>query len=160
MGRSRKLSKETKNSIIEMYSTREFSLNEIAGYFDISVSVTAGVIRNLGIKPKGTSETQQRTEIINEHIMECFDNDKTAFVETIDNARLINSNRIGDSSLKTACYETIQSGCLLIYYDHVNDFLKELNCQLSKSNDANWAMYKKLVGKRMVDLYEKYTEDK
>ena len=33
MGRSRKLSEETKNSIIEMYSTREFSLNEIAGYF-------------------------------------------------------------------------------------------------------------------------------
>lgn len=96
--------------------------------------------------------TAERTKIIEEHIMECFYDDVNTLIETIK------ANMYGNRSIKQACYEVIQGGCLLVYYGEVNDFLEELGCKLSSNNETNWSMYKKLVVNRMEKMYEKYAK--
>ena len=81
--------------------------------------------------------------------------DSKAVNEVLDS---MPSNRNGNRTVKQACYEVVQGGCLLVYYNTVNDFLKELNCQLSDNDETNWSMYKKLVVNRMEKMYEKYTK--
>ena len=146
-----KITEEMRNRIREMYATREFSMSDLAREFGISITAISNAI-NKGYcpKPKGVTETKERTELIVEHILECFDNDEKVLIETI------NANRYGDRTVKQACYDVVQSGCLLIYYDSVNEFLKGLNCQLSPNDETNWSMYKKLIINRMEKMYEKY----
>ena len=98
-------------------------------------------------------KTEDRSKLIEEHIMECFDNDRKYLVETI------NANLFGDRNLHTACNEVVQGGCLLVYYYQAEDFLKELECKLSKNQDANWAMYKKLVVNRMEKMYAAFDKE-
>ena len=141
------------HEIRDMYATREFTQNEIAGQFGISITAVNNAIHKGYVpKPKGMTETKERTEFIEEHIMESFDNDMDALIETIK------ANMFGNRTVKQACYEVVQGGCLLVYYDTVNNFLKELNCQLSDNDETNWSMYKKLVVNRMEKMYEKYTK--
>jgi hypothetical protein len=81
------------------------------------------------------------------------------FFETTEELiETINANIYGNKNAKQACYDVVQGGCLLVYYDTVNDFLKELNCQISTNDETNWSMYKKLVVNRMEKMYEKYTK--
>ena len=153
MAQRRKLTEEMVKEIRDRYATREFTMSELAIEFGVSVSVISTAI-NKGYcpKPRGLTETKERTELIEAHILECFDNDKKALIETI------NANIFGNRNVKQACYEVVQGGCLLVYYDTVNDFLKELNCQLSTNDETNWSMYKKLVVNRMEKMYEKYSK--
>ena len=152
MAKPRKLTEEMVQRIREMYSTREFTMNDLSKEFGVSVSVISNAI-NKGYcpKPRGMTETKERTELIESHIMEFFDTEEE-FIETIK------ANMFGNRTLKQACYEVVQVGCLLVYYDTVNNFLKELNCQLSDNDETNWSMYKKLVVNRMEKMYEKYTK--
>ena len=118
----------------------------------MSISVISNAIHKGYVpKPKGMTETKERTELIESHIMEFFDTEEE-LVETIK------ANMFGNRTVKQACYEVVQGGCLLVYYNTVNDFLKELNCQLSDNDETNWSMYKKLVVNRMEKMYEKYTK--
>ena len=153
MAQRTKITEEMKNNIREMYATREFSMSDLAREFGISITAVNNAI-NKGYcpKPKGKTETKERTELIEAHILECFDNDMEALIVTI------NVNRYKDRTVKQACYDVVQGGCLLVYYNTVNDFLKELNCQLSTNDETNWSMYKKLVVNRMEKMYEKYTK--
>ena len=98
-------------------------------------------------------KTEERTKLIEEHIMECFSGSKEEFLETI------NANLFGNRNLHTACNEVVQGGCLFVYYYQAEDFLKELECKLSKSQDSNWAMYKKLVVQRMEKMYESFEKE-
>lgn len=152
MAQRRKLTDEMVRKIRAMYETREFTMSELAIEFGVSVSVISTAI-NKGYcpKPRGLTETKERTELIESHIMEFFDTTKE-LIETI------NANRYKDRTVKQACYDVVQGGCLLVYYDTVNDFLKELNCQLSTNDETNWSMYKKLVVNRMEKMYEKYSK--
>lgn len=152
MAQRRKLTEDMILKIREKYATREFTMSDLSREFGVSTSVISNAIHK-GYCPKarGTTETAKRTELIESHIMEFFDTEK-ALVETIK------ANLFGDRGVRQACYEVVQGGCLLIYYDTVNEFLKELNCQLSDNNETNWSMYKKLVVNRMEKMYEKYTK--
>lgn len=152
MAQQRKLTEEMVVKIRKMYETREFTMSDLAIEFGVSTSVISNAI-NKGYcpKPRGTTQTKERTELIEEHIMEFFDNEE-AFVETV------NAVKFGNRTVKQACYEVVQGGCLLCYYIHVNEFLKTLNCQLSESNEINWSMYKKLVVGRMEKMYERITK--
>ncbi len=96
--------------------------------------------------------TKERTKIIEDHIMECFDDDVNALIGTI------NANIYGNRTVRQACYEVVQGGCLLVYYGQVNDFLEESGCKLSANDETNWSMYKKLVVNRMEKMYEKYAK--
>lgn len=153
MAQRRKLTEEMVKEIRDMYATREFTMTDLSRKFGVSTSVISNAI-NKGYcpKPRGMTETKERTELIEEHIMESFDNDMDALIETIK------ANMFGNRTVKQACYEVVQGGCLLVYYNTVNDFLKELNCQLSDNDETNWSMYKKLVVNRMEKMYEKYTK--
>ena len=153
MAKPRKLTDEMVKEIRDRYATREFTMSDLAKEFGVTTSVISNAI-NKGYcpKPRGITETKERTELIESHIMECFDNDMEALIGTI------NANRYKDRTVKQACYDVVQGGCLLVYYDTVNDFLKELNCQLSTNDETNWSMYKKLVVNRMEKMYEKYTK--
>ena len=95
--------------------------------------------------------TKERTEKINEHIMEFFDT-KKELIETI------NANIFGERTIRQACNEVVQGGCLLVYYDTVNDFLREIDCKVTDSDSANWAMYRKLITNRMEKIYEESTK--
>lgn len=151
MGRNKKLSTEIINEIKDAYATREFSMNELAGQFGVSVSAISKAIHSGYVpKPKGITETMERTEQINEHIMSSFDDDIEALIGTI------NANMYGNRTLKQACDEVVQGGCFLCYFTQVNEFLKELNCQLSDNDQTNWSMYKKLLVQRMEKLYKDY----
>ena len=153
MRKRTKITEQMTQEIRDMYATREFTQNEIAGKFGISITaVNNSIHKGYVPKPKGMTETKERTELIEEHIMESFDNDVDALVGTIK------ANMFGNRTVKQACYEVVQGGCLLVYYNTVNDFLKELNCQLSDNDETNWSMYKKLVVNRMEKMYEKYTK--
>ena len=153
MAQRRKFTKEMVKEIRDMYATREFTMTDLSRKFGVSTSVISNAI-NKGYcpKPRGMTETKERTELIEEYIMESFDNDMDALIETIK------ANMFGNRTVKQACYEVVQGGCLLVYYNTVNDFLKELNCQLSDNDETNWSMYKKLVVNRMEKMYEKYTK--
>ena len=152
MAKPRKLTEEMVRNIREMYATREFTMSDLSREFGVSTSVISNAI-NKGYcpKPRGMTETKERTELIESHIMEFFDTEEE-LVETIK------ANMFGNRTVKQACYEVVQGGCLLVYYNTVNDFLKELNCQLSDNDETNWSMYKKLVVNRMEKMYEKYTK--
>ena len=152
MAKPRKLTEEMVRNIREMYATREFTMSDLSREFGVSTSVISNAI-NKGYcpKPRGMTETKERTELIESHIMEFFDTEK----ELIE---AIKANMFGNRTVKQACYEVVQGGCLLVYYNTVNDFLKELNCQLSDNDETNWSMYKKLVVNRMEKMYEKYTK--
>ena len=152
MAKPRKLTEEMVRNIREMYATREFTMSDLSREFGVSTSVISNAI-NKGYcpKPRGMTETKERTELIESHIMEFFDTEKE-LIETIK------ANMFGNRTVKQACYEVVQGGCLLVYYNTVNDFLKELNCQLSDNDETNWSMYKKLVVSRMEKMYEKYTK--
>ena len=152
MAKPRKLTEEMVRNIREMYATREFTMSDLSREFGVSTSVISNAI-NKGYcpKPRGMTETKERTELIESHIMEFFDTEKE-LIETIK------ANMFGNKTVKQACYEVVQGGCLLVYYNTVNDFLKELNCQLSDNDETNWSMYKKLVVNRMEKMYEKYTK--
>ena len=152
MAKPRKLTEEMVRNIREMYATREFTMSDLSREFGVSTSVISNAI-NKGYcpKPRGMTETKERTELIESHIMEFFDTEKE-LIETIK------ANMFGNRTVKQACYEVVQGGCLLVYYNTVNDFLKELNCQLSDNDETNWSMYKKLVVNRMEKMYEKYTK--
>lgn len=149
---SKRISEKTKQKIKDMYATREFSKSEIAGKLGISITAVNKAIHDSYIsKPKGMTETKERTELIESHIMDFFDTTEE-FIETIS------ANMFGNRTVKQACYEVVQGGCLLVYYNTVNDFLKELNCQISDNDETNWSMYKKLVVNRMEKMYEKYAK--
>ena len=152
MAKPRKLTEEMVRNIREMYATREFTMSDLSREFGVSTSVISNAI-NKGYcpKPRGMTETKERTELIESHIMEFFDTEEE-LIETIK------ANMFGNKTVKQACYEVVQGGCLLVYYNTVNDFLKELNCQLSDNDETNWSMYKKLVVNRMEKMYEKYTK--
>ena len=152
MAKPRKLTEEMVRNIREMYATREFTMSDLSREFGVSTSVISNAI-NKGYcpKPRGMTETKERTELIESHIMEFFDTEEE-LIETIK------ANMFGNRTVKQACYEVVQGGCLLVYYNTVNDFLKELNCQLSDNDETNWSMYKKLVVNRMEKMYEKYTK--
>ena len=152
MAKPRKLTEEMVRNIREMYATREFTMSDLSREFGVSTSVISNAI-NKGYcpKPRGMTETKERTELIESHIMEFFDTEEE-LIETIK------ANMFGNKTVKQACYEVVQGGCLLVYYDTVNNFLKELNCQLSDNDETNWSMYKKLVVNRMEKMYEKYTK--
>lgn len=152
MAQRRKLTEEMVRNIREMYATREFTMSDLSREFGVSTSVISNAI-NKGYcpKPRGTTETTERTELIESHIMEFFDTEKE-LVETI------NANVFGNRNVKQACYEVVQGGCLLVYYNQVNEFLKELNCQLAENDETNWSMYKKLVVNRMEKMYERFTK--
>ena len=153
MAQRRKLTEEMVKEIRDMYATREFTMTDLSRKFGVSTSVISNAInKGYCLKPRGITETKERTELIEEHIMESFDNDIDALIETIK------ANMFGNRTVKQACYEVVQGGCLLVYYNTVNDFLKELNCQLSDNDETNWSMYKKLVVNRMEKMYEKYTK--
>ena len=63
--------------IRDMYATREFTQNEIAGKFGISITAVNNAIHKGYVpKPKGMTETKERTELIEEHIMEFFDTEE------------------------------------------------------------------------------------
>lgn len=148
----KEITEEMRNRIKELYDIRKFSMTEIADEVGVSILTVNKITHECYIsKPKGRTETQMRTEIIEEHIMDCFDNDINALIETINNI-------IRDGNVKRACQEVIQGGCLLCYYNDVNEFLKELNCQLSDNDETNWSMYKKLVAKRMEKIYIRNTK--
>ena len=152
MAQRRKLTEEMVREIRDRYATREFTMSDLAKEFGVTTSVISNAI-NKGYcpKPRGTTETKERTELIESHIMEFF--------ETTDELiGTINANRYKDRTVKQACYDVVQGGCLLVYYNTVNDFLKELNCQLSTNDETNWSMYKKLIVNRMEKMYEKYTK--
>ena len=152
MAKPRKLTEEMVQRIREMYSTREFTMNDLSKEFGVSTSVISNAIHKGYVpKPKGMTETKERTELIESHIMEFFDTEEE-LIETIK------ANMFGNRTVKQACYEVVQGGCLLVYYNTVNNFLKELNCQLSDNDETNWSMYKKLVVSRMEKMYEKYTK--
>ena len=151
MAQRTKITEEMRNNIREMYATREFSMSDLAREFGISITaVNSAINKGYVPKPKGKTETKERTELIEAHILECFDNDEKALIGTINNCMY------GDRTVKQACYDVVQGGCLLIYYNTVNEFLKELNCQLSTNDETNWSMYKKLIVNRMEKIYEKY----
>lgn len=150
MAKPRKLTDEMVRKIRAMYGTREFTMSDLAKEFGVTTGVISNAI-NKGYcpKPRGTTETKERTELIESHIMEFFETTEE-LIETI------NANIFGNRTVNQACYEVVQGGCLLVYYNTVNDFLKELNCQLSTNDETNWSMYKKLVVNRMEKMYEKY----
>lgn len=152
MAQRRKLTEEMVKEIRDMYATREFTMTDLSRKFGVSTSVISNAI-NKGYcpKPKGITETKQRTELIESHIMEFFETTEE-LIETI------NANIFGNRNVNEACYEVVQGGCLLVYYSQVNDFLKELNCQISDNDETNWSMYKKLVVNRMKKMYEKYSK--
>lgn len=151
MAQRRKLTEEMVNKIREMYATREFTMSDLAREFGTSPGVISNAIhKGYCPKPKGITETKERTELIKAHILECFENDEQALIATIE------ANMYGGKTVKQACYDVVQGGCLLIYYDTVNEFLKELNCQLSTNDETNWSMYKKLMVNRMEKMYESY----
>lgn len=152
MAQKRKLTEEMVKEIRDRYATREFTMSDLAKEFGVTTSVISNAI-NKGYcpKPRGTTETKERTELIESHIMEFFET-TDELIETI------NANIFGNKNVRQACYEVVQGGCLLVYYDTVNNFLKELNCQLSTNDETNWSMYKKLVVNRMEKMYEKYSK--
>ena len=152
MAQRRKLTDEMVKEIRDRYATREFTMSDLAKEFGVTTSVISNAI-NKGYcpKPRGITETKERTELIESHIMEFFET-TDELIETI------NANIFGNKNVRQACYEVVQGGCLLVYYDTVNDFLKELNCQLSTNDETNWSMYKKLVVNRMEKMYEKHSK--
>lgn len=152
MAQRRKLTEEMVRNIREMYATREFTMYDLSREFGVSVSVISNAI-NKGYCPKtkGMTETKERTEVIENHIMEFFETEKE-FIETV------NAVKFNGRTVKQACYEVVQGGCLLVYYNQVNEFLKELNCQLAENDETNWSMYKKLVVNRMEKMYERFTK--
>lgn len=152
MAQKRKLTDEMIQKIREMYATREFTMSDLSKKFGVSTSVINNAIhKGYCPKPRGTTETTERTELIEEHIMGFFETEKE-LVETIK------ANLFGNRGVRQACYEVVQGGCLSVYFDTVNEFLKELNCQLSNNDETNWSMYKKLVVNRMEKMYERYTK--
>ena len=152
MAQRRKLTEEMVKEIRDMYATREFTMTDLSRKFGVSTSVISNAINKCYCpKPKGITETKQRTELIESHIMEFFETTEE-LIETI------NANIFGNRNVNKACYEVVQGGCLLVYYSQVNDFLKELNCQISDNDETNWSMYKKLIVNRMEKMYEKYSK--
>lgn len=150
MAKPRKLTDEMVRKIRAMYETREFTMNDLAREFGVSTSVISNAInKGYCLRPRGITETKERTKLIESHIMEFFDTEKE-LIETIK------ANLYGNRTVSQACYEVVQGGCLLVYYNTVNDFLKELNCQLGNNDETNWSMYKKLVVNRMQKMYERY----
>lgn len=147
---NKRLSKEIKDEVRRMYATREFSMNEVAGHLGISVSAVSRIVSDME-KPKKKTETEKRTEVINAHIMEFFA-DTNELIETIK------ANMYGDRTVRQACNDVVQGGCLLVYYNTVNDFLKEIGCKVSTSDNTNWSMYKKLIVNRMEKIYEENTK--
>lgn len=157
MAKSRKLTDEMVIKIRAMYSTREFTMGDLATEFGVSVSTISTAIHK-GYCPKPTCvvETTQRTKIIESHIMEFFDTED----EIIDTIKGLVRWHKCCSNVNQACYKMVQDGCFLIYHHAVNDFLKKkLKCKLSTNDETNWSMYKKLLVNRLVKMYERYHED-
>ena len=71
MAQRRRLTEEMVQNIREMYATREFTMSDLSREFGVSVSVISNAI-NKGYcpKPKGMTEAKERTEIIENHIMQ------------------------------------------------------------------------------------------
>lgn len=137
--------------IVDLYGTREFSKNELAGRYGISVAkvtnLTVGMPEPYKVKDKASRES-----LLSEHILESFDNDIKVLVETID------ANMYGNKSKKNACYDVVQGGCLLCYYSQVNDFLEQFGC--NAGNDyINWEVYKKIIVETMYKMYTKFQKE-
>ena len=77
MAKPRKLTEEMVRNIREMYATREFTMSDLSREFGVSTSVISNAI-NKGYcpKPRGMTETKERTELIESHIMEFFDTEE------------------------------------------------------------------------------------
>lgn len=133
------------------YSTNEFSYTDLATEYNTHAATIANIVgRSYKETVKNKTITEKRNEIIEAHIMECFDNDIEALIGTINNL-------LYTGSVRLACSEVVQGGCLLVYYTHVNDFLAELDCTLG-SDQQNWSMYRKLCSQRMEKMYNRYTK--
>lgn len=149
--RKKNLTDEQVQEILDLYKTREFSKNEIAGKFEVSVPrithMTTGMPEPYKIKDKANRELP-----LAEHILENFDNDMNVLVKTID------ANRYWNRTVKEACYEIVQGGSLLVYYGQVNEFLRELGCD-SNDDYINWEVYKKIVVERMYRMYEAFKKE-
>ena len=148
MARKKNLTEDQIQEILHLYKTREFSKNEIAGRYGVSVSRIAYMTPGMP-EPHKQRHKASRELSLTEHILESFDNDTKALVETI------NANIYGNRNAKDACYEVVQGGCLLVYYTQVNDYLKNLKCD-SGDDYVNWEVYKKIVAERMNKMYETF----
>ncbi len=148
MARKKYLTEDQIQEILDLYKTREFSKNEIAGRFRVSVSRIAYMTAGMP-EPYKQRDKAYRELSLTEHILESFDNDTKALIGTID------ANIYGNRNLKDACNEVVQGGCLLVYYGQVNEYLKELKCD-SGDDYINWDVYKKIVSERMRKMYEAF----
>ena len=148
MARKKNLTEDQIQEILDLYKTREFSKNEIAGRYGVSVSRIAYMTAGMP-EPYKQRDKAYRELSLTEHILESFDNDTKALIETI------NANIYGNRNVKDACYEVVQGGCLLVYYTQVNDYLKYLKCD-SGDDYVNWEVYKKIVAERMNKMYETF----
>lgn len=148
MARKKYLTEDQIQEILDLYKTREFSKNEIAGRFGVSVSRIAYMTAGMP-EPYKQRDKAYRELSLTEHILESFDNDTKALIGTID------ANIYGNRNLKDACNEVVRGGCLLVYYGQVNEYLKELKCD-SGDDYINWDVYKKIVSERMRKMYEAF----
>ena len=153
MAKRRKFTMEEIKDIKFKYSTNEYSYTDLAMEYNTYAATIANLVgRPFKEDSKRKTDTNDRTEKIEQHILECFDNDTETLIGTIDNL-------LYKSSVRQACNEVVQGGCLLVYYNQVNDFLAELDCVLG-SDDQNWSMYKKLCVQRMEKMYSKYKKER
>lgn len=151
MARKKNLTEDQIQEILDLYKTREFSKNEIAARYGVSISRIAYMTAGMP-EPYKQREKAYRELSLTEHILESFDDDTKALIETID------ANKYGNRTVKEACNGVIQGGCLLVYYEQVNEYLKELKCD-SGDDYINWEVYKKIVSERMRKMYETFKQE-
>ena len=113
MRKRTKITEQMTQEIRDMYATREFTQNEIAGKFGISITAVNNAIHKGYVpKPKGMTETKERTELIEEHIMEFFDTEEE-IVECVG---------MNAASLATHTYPSIY-----LNVEYINAFTKKGN---------------------------------
>lgn len=156
------LTNEQIKEVEDLYKSGEISVYQIACQYKVSIGAINTVIKNSfenklngnKFKMKIKDEKNQRKIKIDNHIKEYLKTDED-ILKLFDNLR---GNRFATNLMLAE--EAVDGVVFLCNYDEVDEFLKKIGCNLTSNENNNYFIYKRLIAKRLVFMYEKILKNK